>query len=239
MKKFQDLYWTHHGAAYSAILHIQGIVPPNTVTIIPPMKINDEMGFQITIPVPDQTIQFKIDHRAMVFMIGNFYNQLLSSELRLVRESDRKEAEDTFSAKLGLDPSPTKLPVKLAAVTMFSDFLEFIVSTLLLWDWNGNSKFGVPDRFFSAAYTFAKDRAKQSRPTSIPLPTMFDFLSPGTPWLTRHRLMLAFKRFKTETTRLQKILSDLGFIQPIIYELLGKRLKFQFYSRTPSCLSRW
>ena len=194
--------------------------------------MDNELGFHLTIPTPEQTIQFKIDHRSVVFMISRFYQSLLGSELKVVREMDSKEKSDSTLSMMGCEPSPSRLPTKLVAVTMFSDFLEFIAQTLILWDWHGNTKFDIPDRFLSAAYDFAKKRAKLSRPSSVPIPTMFDFLSPGTPWLTRHRLMTSFKRLKAETTRLQKQMIDLGFVQPVLYELLGI---FDFDLQTPSC----
>ena len=237
--KFAHVFWAHYGTGYSVKLHLQNMVPPNTVTLKPPLPLElREADIQISIPVTEQEINFRIDHRAFDFMITNFYLELVKTELtKLRKKSQRSVPSNAEMAILGEGERLHRLSEQIAGTTMFADFLENLVKNLLLWDWHGNQKIKVPENFFASAFTKAKEIAVSTKSADVDLPQLLDFLKINTVRVMHMELTETFCRFRSETSRLQKMLLDLGFQQPIFYDIVNqcKFLPVPSYSSSRYC----
>ena len=86
-------------------------------------------------------------------------------------------------------------------------------------------KIRVPENFFLAAFEKAREVANTTRSADVDLPQLLDFLKINTVWVTHMELTETFCHFRAETSRLQRQLVDLGFQQPIFYDIV-KQCKF-------------
>ena len=94
-----------------------------------------------------------------------------------------------------------------------------MLSDLLIWDWNSNPDFEIKQDFISDAY----DHAKKNFPKNVDekfCPRIDDLVENFTgDFVKTMDLTEAFTTIKAEASELQKFLINLGFNQPVIFEI--------------------
>ena len=90
---------------------------------------------------------------------------------------------------------------------------------LLIWDGENNENFEIENDFIDAAYNFAKSNWPVNVKKNFQ-PRVDDLIENFTgAFVKKWDLESAFWMIKTQVVELQKFLHDLGFRQPIIFEM--------------------
>ena len=218
--KFEQRYWLQTGN-FALPLYLNGQVPPNELRLTPP---DPEGSPIINVPTEAMVIKFHIDYRHLVMAIESEMKELKVA-LKLNKGQSTKNVEVIdLTEDIDYPPGHFRVPhdKNEIAVNFFLEFCELTLRQAVMFDWNNRASYYIAPSFISDMYQKVKTKFLEEHGLlGHSLPSLIDLMyRKPTQWVKIRNLQSTFEKIKERVSNFSRVISNMGFRHPQIFDLL-------------------